>query len=133
MKKILFSMVVLVFFTAGARADFRYYAWSYMYMTMIPGFVEIELYNTYVEPVQGRYDTAYWERQIELEVGVSEWADFSFYLSDSRLKHADNYNTTEVKARGRLKLTEKKGDFIFDPLLYVEYRFRHDRDRKSVV
>lgn len=123
-------MLFLVFMSclpSILTADFRYYAWTYGFMTMLPGNVEIEIYNAYTEPVKGWTGGAYWERQFEMETGVMDRWDFSFYMTDTRVVTSSNTNTGEIKMRTRFKLTEKKNDFIVDPLLYAEYRVRFNR------
>lgn len=129
MKKSLFLHVVVIVFglAAAVRADFRPYAWTYQFMTMTPGFIEIEIYNTYVEPEKAGYSGAYWKRQLELETGITDRIDFSFYLTDSRQSSTDPLNVTDIKLRTRIKLAGEKNNFVFDPLVYIEYRLQQDR------
>jgi len=94
---------------------------------MVPGNVEIELYNTYLEPQKGSYGSAYWQRQLEMETGITDRLDFSFYLTSNDTHTTDINSNNEVKARTRFKLTEQKNDFIFDPLIYLEYTFQENR------
>jgi hypothetical protein len=129
LKKIVLFLAAVLFmgFTQRACADFKPYAWTYMFMTMIPGNVEVEVYNAYIEPHKADYGNAYWQRQLEMETGVTDRVDFSFYLTDSRQSPTDTINLTDIKLRTRIKLTQQENDFIFDPLLYIEYRLQQDR------
>lgn len=112
---------------AVVKADFRPYAWTYQFMTMAPGFMEVEIYNTYVEPEKAVYAGAYWQRQLEMETGVIDRMDFSFYLTDTEPGSNAPVTVTDVKLRTRLKLAAEKDDFIVDPLLYVEYTLQKYR------
>ncbi len=129
MKKPLFIAIslFLFFLSVPLSADFRYYSWTYQFVTMPPGAIELEVNNTYTEPKKGVYSSGYWERQYEIETGLLDRVDFSFYMTDARVTPDDMMNTTEIKLRSRIKLTEKKDDFFVDPLLYIEYRFRQNR------
>jgi hypothetical protein len=122
-KAFIFAVLLfIILIPAFLQADYRYYAWTYQYMTMMPGNVEIEASTSYTEPQKGVSSYGYWERQYEMETGVLDRLDFSFYMTDTKLFPFDTNNTTEIRFRSRLKLTEEKGDFFVDPLIYAEYR-----------
>jgi hypothetical protein len=127
MKKALLLAAIAVLSAGFAHADFRPYAWTYQYMTMPPGNVEVEVYNEYVEPVKADLSHAYWQRQLEMETGVTDRLDFSFYLTSSRQPQVGPNDLTDIRLRARIKLTEEKNDFIFDPLIYVEYTLQEER------
>jgi hypothetical protein len=48
-------------------------------------------------------------------------------MTDSRQFSTEPLNVTDIKLRARIKLAAEKEDFIFGPLLYVEYRLQQDR------
>lgn len=133
MVKKLLLIVVVFFVLAGlgifsiCHADMRYYAWTYQFITMPPGEVEIEFYNTMYQPDMNQPEGANWKRQIEVEAGLTERWDISFYLVDSYQASKGKTKFSELKLRTRYKLVSEKGKFIVDPLLYLEYKIQTDR------
>ncbi|HLD30511.1 MAG TPA: hypothetical protein VJC03_09215 [bacterium] len=119
-------LLFLVNFAGVSFADYRYYAWTYQFITMLPGRTEIEFYSNFVQPDDSRAETSKWKRQIEIETGLSENWDFSFYLVDSYKAEEAKTKFEEIKIRTRHKLAEKD-EFIVDPLFYVEYKIQTDR------
>ena len=107
-------------------ADFRYYAWTYQFITMLPGKAELEFYTRMDQPDLSKPDTAKWKRQIEIEAGLTNRWDFSLYLVDSYKATDGRTKFDEVKLRTRYKLAAKDRFFV-DPLLYVEYKIQADR------
>lgn len=108
-------------------ADYRYYAWTYQFMTMLPERTELEFYTRIEQSDLSKPDTAKWKRQFEIETGLTGRWDFSFYLVDSYKVTDGKTKFDEIKLRTRFKLVSEKGEFIVDPLLYVEYKIQTDR------
>ena len=128
MKFMLISALILCTYSF-AYGDFRYYAWTYQFMTMLPGKTELEFYNRMDQADLSKTDTAKWKRQLEIETGLTSRWDFSFYMVDSFSAGADGKGRIkfeEVKLRTRYKLANK-GEFFVDPILYLEYKIQTDR------
>ena len=127
--RLLKAVLFLMFLVGSSRvlsADFRYYAWTYQFITMLPGETELEFYTTLALPQSSKPETAIWKRQIEIETGLTPRWDFSFYLVDSYKASDGKTKFDEIKIRTRYKLAGKD-TFIVDPLLYVEYKIQTDR------
>jgi len=106
-------------------ADKRSYVWTYEYKTVEKGKAEIESYFTLSTADIGKVKgTMVSEHQIELEVGMTESFDFAIY-------HVFNQNPGEglkyegFKLRSRYKIG-KKGKYLLDPLIYLEYKGQPD-------
>ncbi len=112
--------------TLSIYADYRYYAWTYQFMTMIPGQAELELYTRFDQKDFSISSTGKWKRQIEVEMGLTKNWDFSFYLVDGYNPSDGKTKFEEVKLRTRYKILEKDTFFI-DPLVYIEYKIQADR------
>ncbi len=129
--KLLILFVVLLFnIFVESYGDYRYYAWTYQYMTMLPGRTELEIYNRFDQKTLTNSDTVKWKRQIELETGLTDRWDFSFYLVDSYKPADGKIKFEELKFRTRFKLANKE-EFFVDPILYLEYKFQADRSYKD--
>lgn len=123
-KKSLFLATLATFLIAGlnAYADRRSYVWTYEYMTMPKGKAEIEYYHTTSVPVSSDIDVNTVKHQIELEYGITDHWDVALY---QRFEQKNNKNEVDLsddtsKIRMRYRFGEK-GQFIVDPLLYLEY------------
>lgn len=103
------------------HADFRYYAWTYQVITMPPGETEIEFYTTMYQSDMDKPEGVTWKRQIEVEAGLTERWDISFYPVDSYKASDSKTKFSELKLRTRYELVSEKGKFFIDPLLYLEY------------
>jgi len=84
------------------------------------GKAEVESYFTLSAPdMQKLKGNTISEHQIELEVGMTEHFDFSVYQMFSQ-KPAGQLKYDGFKLRSRYRFGEK-GDFILDPIIYLEY------------
>jgi hypothetical protein len=117
-----FIIVMILLISFGVtHADHRSYVWTYEYMTMEPGKAELENYLTFSTPEAGTFkNKTTLESQVEIEVGMSKCFDFAIYQVFSQ-KPRMGLNYSAFKMRARYKFGEKD-KFIFDPLLYAEYK-----------
>ena len=106
--------------------DYRHYAWTYQFMTMLPGEAELEFYNRMDQSDLSKPETVKWKRQTEIEVGLTNRWDISLYLVDSYKPTDAKTKFEETKLRTRYKLADKD-QFFVDPLLYLEYKIQADR------
>jgi hypothetical protein len=125
-KKLLLTIVCILSIISVSFADYRYYAWTYQFLTMLPGETELEFYTNLTQTDLSKPDTAKWKRQLEIETGLTSRWDFSFYLVDSYKASDGKTKFDEIKLRTRYKLVQK-GQFFVDPLLYIEYKIQTDR------
>ena len=106
-------------------ADQRNFVWTYEYKIMEPGEKEIESYYTTSTTNTDSFETTTTtEHQIELEIGMTENFDFAVYQTfqqepEGHLKYKG------YKFRTRYKIG-KKGQYFFDPLIYLEYKGKPD-------
>ncbi len=126
LKGLTFVTAVLFFISGKVSADYRYYVWTYQFITMMPGHAELEFYTRMDHKDAAKPETASWKRQIEIESGLTERWDFSFYLVDSYKSTDARSKFDEVKIRTRYKLANKDS-WIIDPLFYLEYKIQTDR------
>ncbi len=118
---IIYILVSIFGFNSEVLADKRSYVWTYEYQTMEKGKAEVEIYFTLSSPdlkkIKGNIGS---EHMIELEVGMTERFDFSIYqIFNQNPNEGLKYNG--FKLRSRYKFGEK-GKYIFDPLIYIEYK-----------
>jgi hypothetical protein len=125
-KKVSIISILMFIIISLAYTDFRYYVWTYQFITMLPGKAELELYTRMDQTDLLDSQTVKWKRQIEVELGLTKKLDFSFYLVDGYKVTDGKTKFEEVKLRTRYKLANKN-EFVVDPLLYVEYKIQADR------
>lgn len=107
-----------------ALADRRGYVWTYEYMTMPKGGMELEYYLTTKVPDMSNYSKKNtWEHQAEFEYGITNRWDVAAYL---RWQHTntdtmDTFEFTGSKLRTRYRFAEK-GQLPIDILAYLEYK-----------
>ncbi len=102
-------------------ADKRNYVWTYQYKTLKQGESEAETYFTLSTPDMKNMDTTIGvEHKFELEFGMTDRFDFGIYQIFGQ-EPGDNLRYKGFQFRGRYRLSEKN-KFIFDPLLYLEYK-----------
>ncbi|MBI5020720.1 MAG: hypothetical protein HZB59_04735 [Ignavibacteriales bacterium] len=109
----------------NAAADNRRYVWTYEYQTLSAGRGEFEQYTTLssLDMNHSKGNTIA-EHQLELEVGMTDRFDFGIYqIFKQNPGEALSYDG--YKLRGRYRLGER-GEYIFDPLLYLEYKGNTD-------
>lgn len=136
-KKINFIVVGVVMLILGANpvlADQRSYVWTYEYMTMAPGEAELEFYYTLEQPSAGNPSVSTWKPLVELEYGLTERWDISLYQQFKQTNTGVAATTAFVydgyKVRTRYRFGEK-GQFLADPLLYLEYIGKNDLSQSS--
>jgi len=111
---------LLVWLTNLSLADHRTYVWTYEYLTMPKGELELENYLDYKAPDWGDKSTSQWTHQLELEYGIIDHWDVALYQVFSQ-NNADGYKYDQMKFRMRYRFFET-GLFMVDPLLYLEYK-----------
>src|SRR3990172_13305163 len=103
-----------------AMADRRAYVWTYEYMTMPRGELELDNYLDFKSPDWGDKSTSEWLHKIELENGITDYWDVALYQVFTQ-NNTDGYKYDQMKIRTRYRFFEA-GLFIVDPLLYLEYK-----------
>ena len=119
---VVLSAIAVLGLGSAAHADRRNYAWTYQYMTMAKRATEIEFYQT---TSFGSRD--FWEFRLELEHGFTERWDFSVYQIFAQVE-GGNLLWDAVQFRTRYRFGEE-GQYLLDPLLYLEYRRKLDSRR----
>ena len=111
----LLFVLALLLTSPSTFADRRKFVWSYQYGTLAPGAAEMEFYQT------TKVDhTDSWEYRIEVEHGLTPKWDLSIYQIFAQ-KEGEAFKWDAVQVRTRYRLAEP-GQFVLDPLLYLEYR-----------
>lgn len=129
------GMVLSACLAETGLADRRSYVWTYEYATMPEGIAEIEYYLTAKVPDTGVKEASTWQHQVELEYGLTDNWDISMYQMWKQsygTNSASAFKYEGFKLRSRYKLF-KSGEFIVDPLLYVEYIRNADLAKPDVL
>ncbi|MEK7849332.1 MAG: hypothetical protein AAB213_00715 [Candidatus Omnitrophota bacterium] len=133
---VLFILVALYLanFAPRAFADRRSYVWTYEYMTMLKGRFELEYYLTNKVPDTDRSGINTFEHWLELEYGITERWDVAVY---QQFKHANKAKESDFsydgfKIRTRYRLGEK-GQYLLDPLIYLEYIRSSDLSKPNMI
>jgi hypothetical protein len=116
----LIALSSVLIYPSKASADRRAYVWTYEYMTMPQGELELENYFDFRSPDWGNMSTSSWIHQVELEYGITDYWDLALYQVFSQ-NDTESYKYSRMKVRTRYRLFEA-GLFIVDPLLYLEYQ-----------
>ncbi len=98
----------------SARADRRFYVWTYQYQTMPQGNTELEFYQTSKlrEVDQNEY-------RIEIEHGLTSRWDASLYEIFAQNEGGSMvWDSWQLRTRYRFG---EVGQYFMDPLLYLEY------------
>lgn len=115
-------IVSVLGFCGSVSADRRSHVWTYEYMTMPKGAKEIEYYYTAKIPRGQNAGINTMEHQLEFEYGITDHWDVALYqrlLQDNRSSENDtSYHGFKIRTRYRFG---EKGQFLLDPLLYLEY------------
>lgn len=126
------SMLVLL--GGLSYADQRSYVWTYEYMTMAPGEAELEFYNTLEQPSATDLKKSTWKPWVELEYGLTERWDISLYQqfkqTNTGVATTSAFAYDGYKIRTRYRFGER-GQFLVDPLLYLEYIGKNDLSQSS--
>jgi len=108
------GLLFLLFLTAAAHADRRFYVWTYQYQTMPAGNTELELYQT-----NKLREVDQTELRIELEHGLTTRWDASLYEIFVQNEGGSlKWDSWQLRTRYRFGET---GQYFMDPLLYLEY------------
>jgi len=137
MKKYLlgiFCLVLTLGLASVSYADRRSYVWTYEYMTMPKGMWELEYYLTDEIPATKNSNIYTLKHWLELEYGITDNWDISMYQMykyKNKAKENDSkYDGFKVRTRYRFG---KKGQFVIDPLVYLEYIRDSDFSKPSVI
>ncbi len=123
-------LVVFVMMAGEARADRRIFGWTYPYMTLPQGVLELEHYldiklNGYDDPstdkVERDWNEVDWQHQVEFEYGITDKLDFGFYNVFSQ-KPFGNFGYKGAKVRSRYRFADE-GVLAIDPAIYVEFAY----------
>lgn len=121
--------ISLFVFRSTAFADVRDYLVTYPYGTPYKGELELELWNDFNSD-KDNPDLTYNRHQIELEYGVTDRYMAGLYAVF--FKRAETTKLEEIKFEQRYRLANK-GEFIFDPALYIEYIDRNASGKKNIL
>jgi len=114
------STALIIVLISISNADQRRYVWTYQFSIMDKGKAEIEQYTTFeILKTDSIEATTKTQLQVEAEIGMNENYDFSIYQVFSQ-NPSGNLVYDGFKLRSRYLLA-KKDNFIFDPLIYLEY------------
>ena len=134
-KTALAGVVLLACLAGTSQADRRSYVWTYEYSTMPAGIAEAEYYLTAKVPDTGVEEASAWQHQVEIEYGLTDNWDISLYQMFKQsygTNSASSFKYEGFKIRSRYRLF-KRGEFIVDPLLYVEYIRNADLSASDVL
>lgn len=124
MRKLLYTLLIIIFLGVKLFADRRPFVWTYVYAIGHVGVVEIENYFTY----DVKSSNVGFEYQFEFETGICDRWDFSLYSVFKQVPVGDNLRYEMTKFRIRYSLYEKN-QFLFDALAYWEYKIFSSLDR----
>jgi hypothetical protein len=113
-----------------ARADRRYYAWTYNAATAEPGGLDVELWTTLAQPRPGP-GLQVWTHELELETGITESWDVALY-NDFTYEQGGQLRYQAVKLESRYRPSQP-GEWFVDPILYLEVKKELVEDRPWAV
>lgn len=127
------SLSLVFGFAQNSFADRRSYVWTYEYMTMPKGVWELEYYFTSEVPNINKSNINTLKQWLELEYGITDNWDVAMYqmwkFNNKRFENDSEYDGFKIRTRYRFG---RKGQFIVDPLIYLEY-IRDDNWHKPNV
>jgi len=127
--RILF-LAAFVLITTEAHADRRIFGWTYPYMTLPEGVLEMEHYldiklNGYDDPTTDKVERDWtevdWQHQVEFEYGITDHLDFGFYNVFSQKPFGD-FGYKGAKIRSRYRFADE-GVLAIDPAIYLEVAY----------
>lgn len=137
MKKCLLAVLTLgiVFgVTSFSYADRRSYVWTYEYQTMPKGAWELETYLTGEIPDLHNTNLNSIKPQLEIEYGITDRWDVAMYqmykVNNKEFETDSRYTGFKIRTRYRFG---EKGQFIVDPLIYLEYIRDPDFHKPNVI
>lgn len=113
--------------STDAHADRRVFGWTYPYMTLPSGALELEHYldaklDGWDDPstpeVEESWTEVDWRHQVEFEYGITDRLDFGFY-NVFRQKAFGDFGYEGVKLRSRYRFLDE-GVLPVDPAIYLE-------------
>ncbi len=131
---LLVSLVICLIAYSRAFADQRSYVWTYEYMTMPKGMWEVENYITTEVPNLDKSNIYTIKEWVELEYGITDNWDVAMYqmykYNNKKAESDSEYDGFKLRTRYRFG---KKGQFIVDPLIYLEYIRSGNFSKPNVV
>lgn len=121
---IFFCIMLTLYSDSSIWADRRNYVWTYQYLTMPKGETELEFYQTTKLRV---FDE--WEYRIEIEHGLTNHWDFSVYQIFKQ-REKESFLWEAVQFRSRYRFGEE-GQYVLDPLVYIEYNRNLDLKKQN--
>lgn len=136
-KKILVLVLCFMSIFTGiktASADWRSYVWTYEYMTMRKGTAEVEYYMTTEIPDLDITNINTWKHWLELEYGITDHLDVAMYqqFKQTNIPDKSKFEYDGFKIRTRYRFGEK-GQFLLDPLVYLEWIRNDDFSKPNVL
>lgn len=124
----------IVFGTSFSYADRRSYVWTYEYMTMPKGAWELETYLTGEIPDLHNSNLNSIKPRLEIEYGLTDRWDVAMYqmykINNKEFETDSRYAGFKIRTRYRFG---EKGQFIVDPLIYLEYIRDPDFHKANVL
>ena len=137
MKKYILGVLTLILIfgvVSLSYADWRSYVWTYEYQTMPQGAWELESYFTSIVPNLKKSSVNTLRPQLELEYGITNRWDVAMYQAykiNNKASETDSkYDGFKIRTRYRFG---EKGQFIIDPLIYLEYIRDPDFSKPNVI
>lgn len=131
---ILLLLSIVAGLSCDTYADWRSYVWTYEYMAMARGSKEIEYYLTAQIPDWSQKDINTMKHYLEFEYGITDHWDVALYQRYNQLnkdKETDfKYDGFKIRTRYRFG---EKGQYVVDPLLYLEYIRDDNFSRPNVL
>jgi hypothetical protein len=116
----IFAIIILCISVQNSMADHRAFVWTYEYMIMQPGEVELEQYTTYsIADKDDPKNSTSTNLKVEFEIGMTEVFDFAIYQVFKQ-NAGGEFAYDGFQLRSRFKIGEKD-QFFLDPLIYIEY------------
>ena len=127
-RTVLLALVVLAL-PAAARADRRYYAFTYNAATAEPGGLDVELWGTLFQaPSKGAPDL--WQWMLELETGITDRWDVALYGVMTYESGVTAFQAVKLESRYRLS---HPGEWFVDPVLYLEVKKEFTGDKPWAI
>ncbi len=128
------TLVVIFGFAQDSFADRRSYVWTYEYQTMPKGMWELEYYFTTEIPNIHHSNVNTLKPWVELEYGITNNWDISMYqmykFQNRKTGDGARYDGFKIRTRYRFG---KKGEFLVDPLVYLEYIREPDFHKPNII
>lgn len=123
------ALIALLALPAVARADRRYYAWTYNAATAEPGGLDVELWGTLNQGPK-KSDPNRWDYQLELETGITSMWDVALYGVMTYESGITAFQAVKLETRYRLS---HPGEWFVDPVLYFEVKKEFTGDKPWAI